>query len=90
MKTITKKILPEWFEAISRGEKTYELRLADFDIEPGDVIRLEEWSGMGEQRKPTGRVLERKVNHLRKVDLQSWISEQPELIEKGFYVIGLE
>lgn len=90
MKVITKKILPEWFEAIQNGAKTYELRLADFDIAVGDTLRLEEWIGAENEKKPTVRFLEKKVNHLRHIDLKSWIEEQPELIDKGFYVIGLE
>lgn len=90
MKVVTKKILPEWFDAIQNGSKAYELRLADFDIEVGDTIRLEEWDGQGSERKFTGRFLEKKVNHLRQVDLKSWLEEQPELLDKGFYVIGLE
>lgn len=90
MKVVTKKILPEWFDAIQNGSKKYELRLADFDIEVGDTLRLEEWDGVGPDRKFTGRFIEKKVTHLRKVDLKSWIAEQPELLDEGFYVIGLE
>lgn len=86
MKTIIKKIDTEWFEAILNGEKDYELRLADFDIETGDILRLEEWTG-GKNRKPTGRVIEKQVSYVRKVDLKSWLEQQPELLEKGFYVI---
>jgi hypothetical protein len=42
---------------------------------------------VGEERMATGRVLEKVVTHVRKVDLNKWIELQPELIEKGFYVI---
>lgn len=87
MKVVTKKILPEWFEAIKNGSKTYELRLADFDIEVGDTLRLEEWEGQGPERKFTGRFIEKKVNHLRHVDLKSWVEDQPELLDKGFFII---
>lgn len=90
MKIVVKKILPEWFEAIQNGSKTYELRLADFDIKVGDILRLEEWIIDVNRKQPTGRFIERKVNHLRHVDLKSWIEKQPELMHKGFYVIGLE
>lgn len=90
MNIITKKIVPEWFEAILAGKKDYELRLADFDIEDGDTLRLEEWQGVGEERKATGRLIEKKVTHVRKVDLDNWIKQQPELIQKGFYVIRFE
>ncbi len=90
MKVVTKKILPEWFDAIQDGTKTYELRLADFEINVGDILRLEEWVGEGSTRHFSGKFIEKKVNHLRHVDLQSWLDEQPELLDQGFYVIGLE
>ncbi len=86
MKTITKKIDTEWFDGILTGVKDYELRLTDFDIQEGDILRLEEWIGTGE-RKPTGRVLEKTVTHIRKVELDKWVEQQPELLKKGFYVI---
>ena len=57
MKTITKKIDTEWFDAIQTGVKNYELRLADFEVEVGDLLRLEEWVGEGDDRHPTGRVI---------------------------------
>lgn len=87
MKIITKKILPEWFDQIVSGKKDYELRLADFDVSEGDILRLEEYKGFGLNREPTGRFIEKKINHIRKVDLKEWTIQQPEIIEKGFYVI---
>ncbi len=90
MKTITKKIDTEWFEAIASGQKKYELRLADFDVEEGDTLRLEEWTGKGEERKFTGRVIEKKLTYVRKVALDEWIKNQPELLEKGMYVLQFE
>lgn len=90
MKTITKKIDTEWFNAIESGVKNYELRLADFEVEEGDLLRLEEWIGEGNGRHSTGRVIEKTLTHVRKVDLDSWIKKQPELIEKGFYVLQFD
>lgn len=89
MKTIIKKIDTQWFDAILAGTKNYELRLADFEVEVGDLLRLEEWVGE-EDRHPTGRVIEKILTHVRKVDLDSWIKKQPELIEKGFYVLQFD
>jgi hypothetical protein len=40
---IEKKAWPEWFQLVWDGEKTYEYRLADFEIEPGDVLVMKEW-----------------------------------------------
>jgi hypothetical protein len=90
MKTITKKIDTEWFEMIISGKKKFELRLADFNIEDGDILRLEEWEGEGKDRKATGRFIEKQVQYARKVDLGDWISQQPELIKDGFYVLQFE
>jgi ASC-1-like (ASCH) protein len=73
MAKITKKIDTEWFDAIESGKKKYELRLADFDIQEGDILRLEEWVREGENRKPTGRVLEKKIGYVRKVDMNAWL-----------------
>lgn len=89
MKTITKKIDPVWFDMILSGKKKFELRVADFEIEDGDIIRLEEHT-TGEDRKPTGRFIEKKASYVRKIDLQGWIKRQPELMENGFYIIQFD
>jgi ribosomal protein S17 len=39
---IEKKVWPEYFHKITEGVKTYELRLADFECKPGDVLVLKE------------------------------------------------
>jgi hypothetical protein len=87
MKIITKKIDTEWFNAIEAGTKNYELRLADFDVSVGDLLCLEEWVGEGDNRHKTGRVIEKILTHVRKVDLDEWLKKQPELVQKGFYVL---
>lgn len=90
MKTVTKKIDTKWIEMILSGKKKFELRLADFDIEEDDIIRLEEWIGLGADRKATGRFVEKKVTYARRIDLKGWIENQPELTEKGFFVLQFE
>lgn len=90
MRTVVKKIDPEWFEMILSGKKKFKLRLADFDIEECDVLRLEEWSGEGEDRKPTGRFIEKIATYVHKPNLKKWIEQQPELLEKSFYVIQFD
>jgi len=37
---IEKKILPEYFNKILSGEKTYELRLADWECKPGGSLYI--------------------------------------------------
>ena len=50
MKTVVKKIDKEWLDIIIAGKKKFELRLADFDIQDGDILRLEEWTGEEKKR----------------------------------------
>lgn len=90
-KTITKKVLPEYFQDILDGKKKYELRLNDFDIEPGDTLVLEEWTSTNhDTRKATGRVLEKQVTYLRKFKLQDlWFSEE-DIKEKGIQIISFD
>lgn len=90
MSTITKKITPEYFEEIYSGKKKFEVRLADFDISEGDTIRLEEWTSIDTDRKPTGRYMEKVVTFVRKVEIQEWVKTQPEIEQKGFYVIQFD
>ncbi len=90
MKTVTKKILKPWLDLILVGRKKFELRFADFEINEKDILRLEEYTGVDKNRKPTGRSVEKKVKYLKKVDLKSWIKQQPDLIEKGFYIIQFD
>ena len=39
---IEKKIWPEFFQKILEGDKTFELRLADFECHPEDILVLKE------------------------------------------------
>lgn len=38
------KILPEYFESIIAGDKTFEVRLNDRNYKKGDLLLLKEWS----------------------------------------------
>lgn len=38
MQKIEKKVWPEYFEEILKREKTFELRLNDFEINKGDTV----------------------------------------------------
>ena len=40
---IEKKVWPKFFQKILDGDKTFELRLADFECKPGDILVLKEW-----------------------------------------------
>jgi hypothetical protein len=84
---IEKKIRPEFFEKISSGEKNFELRLADWECEPGDILVLREWDP--EKREYTGRVLEKEVTYVLKTKDVRFFT--PEEIEKyGWQIISFK
>jgi ribosomal protein S17 len=84
---IEKKIWPEYFQKILEGKKKYELRLADWECNEGDILVLKEWNP--ETKGYTGRVLEKKVTYIGKTkNIDFWSKED---IEKfGFQVISFE
>ena len=90
-KRIIKKVLPEYFQDIVDGKKKYELRLNDFDIEPGDTLVLEEYTSSDHKtRQATGRVIEKQVTYLRKFKLQDlWFTEE-DIKEKGIQIISFD
>jgi hypothetical protein len=84
---IKKKTWPNLFQKILDGKKTTDLRLADFDIQEGDILILEEYDP--KTKKYTGRRLKKKVKNLNRVKLTDYHS--PEDITKyGHWVIELE
>ncbi len=85
MTRIEKKIWPIYFQKVLDGIKTYELRLADFDCNPGDILVLKEWDPHAKQF--TGRVLEKKVTYVGKTKNQKFWSQED--VEKyGFQIIS--
>jgi len=86
MARIEKKTWPEAFEKIHSGEKTYDLRLADWVIRPGDVLALREWDPS--EKRYTGRIIEKRVGYVGKTkDWEVWPKEEIE--QYGFQVISL-
>ncbi|HUA13152.1 MAG TPA: DUF3850 domain-containing protein [Candidatus Sulfotelmatobacter sp.] len=85
-KVIEKKILSEYFDKLASGEKTYELRLADWDCQPGDTLVLNEINSATKQ--PTGRTIHRKVGYVGKTkDLDFWSKEDVD--KYGYQIISL-
>ena len=84
MRTIKKKIWPEWFELVKSGKKKFELRLADFEIKEGDVLMLEEWNP--KTKMYTGRKIKKKVNYILKFKLNGF-GQKKEINKEGLYVI---
>jgi ASC-1-like (ASCH) protein len=87
-RTLEKKILPEYFDAIASGKKTFELRLGDFDAKEGDTLRLREWDA--EKGEYTGREITKEVTYARtfKIDQLYWPEE--EIRAKGLTVVSIK
>ena len=87
MATIRKKVWQEYFEKILSGKKKLELRLADFEVNEGDTLVLEE---LGKDKKEyTGRKIEVIATYILKTKGQTLWS--PEEVEKyGFQIIQFE
>jgi len=85
-KIIEKKILSEYFSLIESGQKTYELRLADWDCEQGDTLVLVEI--YSNTKQPTGRSMRRRVGYVGKTKgLDFWTPE--EIQAHGYQIISL-
>lgn len=84
---IHKKILPQYFEAVKSGKKKYEFRVADFEVEEGDTLVLNEWDK--DKQEYTGRSIEKKVVWKGKFNPDSF-GQREELEKHGFYILSLE
>ena len=84
---IEKKIWPQYFDKIASGEKTFELRLANWECNPGDTLLLREWDP--ETKQYTGREIEKRVTYVLKTkDIDLW---QKEDVEKyGYQIIAIQ
>lgn len=84
---VEKKTWPEYFEKIQSGEKTFDLRLADFECKPGDTLVLREWDPV--KKEYTGRVLEKEIGYVLKTKNLDFFN--PEEIDKyGFQVVSFK
>ena len=85
MKIIAKKSYPDLFEKVLAGEKTFDMRVADFDVQPGDVLEQIEVNY-------DGTLTGRKVRHivgevLRTKEIDFW--EQEDIDQYGYQVMSL-
>ncbi|MFH1840916.1 MAG: DUF3850 domain-containing protein [Candidatus Shapirobacteria bacterium] len=84
---IEKKCWPELFEKVLSGEKNFDLRLADFACQVGDVLVLREWDP--QIKDYTGRKIEKTIGFVLKTkDLSFWPKEEVE--KYGYMVMGLK
>jgi ASC-1-like (ASCH) protein len=82
-----KKVWPAYFQLILEGKKNYELRLADWECNEGDILILKEWDP--ETGEFTGRVLEKEVTYVGKTKgINFWSKEDVEKF--GFQIISFK
>ncbi len=74
-------ILPKYFEAVKRGDKTFELRKDDRGFEVGDTVILHEFHIHSGIR--SGRTFERKISYILRDCAEYGLA-------KGFCILGLE
>lgn len=97
-KRITKKSWPECFESLENGSKRFELRLADFDVNIGDLFVAKEYDLNTDTF--SGRSLTFTVTYIFKFrgNIRSmraddspgpsfWTKAEQE--RHGFYILGL-
>ena len=81
---IKKKCWPQFFQLLLDGKKTFDFRLADFELKDGDLVIYEEYDP--KSKKYTGRNLRKEVKNLRKFKVTDFNSIKD--IEKyGHYAI---
>jgi hypothetical protein len=84
---IEKKVWPQFFEKLLTGEKTFEVRLADFECKIGDELVLKEYDP--DRKAYTGRELTKAVTYVAKTkDFSFWPAEEVE--KYGLQIIGFK
>lgn len=83
---IEKKVLSQYFEKILDGSKKFELRLADWECQIGDILALRE---IDNERNYTGRIIEKEITYVIKTkDLQMFPVEDVE--KYGYQIISFK
>lgn len=88
MARIEKKTNPGLFQKVLDGDKTFEVRLADFKCEPGDILILREWDP--KTKDYTGRSIEKKVTFVFKTKNMEKLHTKEELEKYGLMVLAIK
>ena len=83
---ITKKVWPEYFESIVKGDKKFELRLADWECQKGDILILKEWDP--KTKNYTGRKVSKEVKYVIKTKGAEKFWSKEDIQKYGFQIIG--
>lgn len=82
-----KKVQSEPFQKILDGKKTFEIRLANWECQEGDILVLQEQNS--ENNELTGRTIEKVVTHVGKTkDMAVWPKEDVD--KYGYQIIGFK
>lgn len=84
---IEKKAWPDFFQKVIDGSKTYDLRLADFDCKPGDILVLKEWDP--KTKAYTGRFIEKVISYVSKTKDQKFFSKE-DVDKYGFMIMAFK
>jgi len=87
MKRIDKKTWPKYFQDILDGRKTFDVRLADFYCEVGDILVFKEWDP--KKKDYTGRKIEKTIGYILKTKEDDFWPEE-EVDEYGYVIFSLE
>lgn len=87
MVEIRKKIWPEFFRQVLGKKRRIEWRLADFDLQDGDSLILEEWDP--KTKKYTGRKIKKKCKRVIKINPTDFYKIS-HIKKYGFYIIEFE
>lgn len=83
---IHKKTVASLFGEVVSGNKSFDVRLADWQCQPGDILILDEIDDV--TKVPTGRSVRRRVGYILNTQETSFYSKRD--IEKyGLQVISL-
>ena len=88
MAKIEKKTLPKFFQRILDGDKTYEIRLADFECKEGDILVLHEWDP--DKKAYTGRSVEKKVTYVFNTKEMEKFYKKEDVAKLGFWVMAFK
>ncbi len=85
---IEKKTWSELFEKVKSGEKTFDLRLADFDCKLGDVLLLREWNP--KTKSYTGREIDCEILFKLNTKNMEKFHTKEEIDKYGFAVLSIK
>jgi len=84
---IKKKVDIKYFQDVLGGKKNFEVRLADWEINEGDILVLQEWDPGNKEY--TGREIEKEATYVVKTkDIDYFVEE--EIKKYGWQVIGFK